>query len=1605
MALNYFKQRDIDEMDAFNIPDSFFDYFESLPKEQKDEIAIARPDLAAELGYSYVEKKSDVIDGLEDDEEEIFLNYEVDDDIDLDRKKEKVEEETETDEQEDIFAQIRVNRYEKEDLDKFFVDGARPLEVLTIADNTEKCPIHRCNFETKNVRYKSVSGKVYGLVLKLCRECKRVFLEESKVDYVHNALTERHIPHTFYDLDLSSSFLKSQQPAYVLGEDEKVYTPDVWTEEKPTCPIHNDILFELPCEKHYSGRKMSFKGYLCEKCNKILVRKAYVADLIDECAQNGIPEIESELLIKKNPKKKTVPKKEIRPDFFVQEGKRQQYTYSHNPDCYKLTEYDTIVISDSIYCNLDGHNTEEVLALIMVKQKREGRKAYLFLVGYCNECQKYYMDENDYKVVYNLGRPEVTVLSDLENDNYHITSGEVFNLEKRNLDRLERSIDREISYIHNQSDFINPFAVGSYDDGNLSYAKHLSKTKYGKRLDQLSSYRPKPYNYRVDITADGNTETYYVGPLDIVLDGQTKVISFNSDFGHNLVNYQTIKVDKNGKEYNIKLSRQFDIDDATLFGYANLRTDEDIIFRSGVTDPFLVRVLNMRKKQHNLIDIIATIQENQNKIVDVAFDKNIIVQGCAGSGKTMVLLHRLSSLQYKNKQFDFENESIILTPNDQFSLHIKGLAEGLQLGNIERESVEQYYLNMLLKYSNEFKPDTKFVSEMLVRQDFVDYIYSDQFKKDFGIAYDEVISKRNSLIEILDNLTEAMNQSKRTINLSDDTRVIEQIKYGVQAMEALVKSKKLSIQSEKENLDRILSRKRFLEEKLPESEKFAQGIVQECLPRVYSKISEYLQERKNIVETLSNEKEELVAERKKTQETIVVFGKKAKLADLDKRIKSIEQKEAAELQKDNEEMAIFSLLLDGKSDDEIMDWMSQVALAINGVKDEIRLCKNCKEELEKYREEKLAIESNILETQKRIDEVSEGAYSEEVERAIRYLYEQTEGYTLLGTYQKVFNKAIASFVKEHRVKTIVGKCHRYDLYAELLFAKRFFKSLPGTLKLICVDEGQDLAINEYRLIAELNQNNAIFNIFGDTNQLIKPKRGISEWSELEEFCDAEKHILNENYRNTNQITRFCNRCFDMDVLQTGVDGFKVREIARRELELNLNQSKITTERLAILVPRGVQKKKYLNLDLLPETIVEKIGDKIGNGLISLLYVDESKGIEFDKVFVVSNKMSRNEKYIAYTRALSELIVVVDDSVADYDDGSTAIIKEDKRKSISKESTEKSKSKKGTLAWEDQSENISKNVEENSIDIAYDFDRDNGAKRSQTASNHQKNESSSKFNTFKSIKGESSDIKAVTNENQSSIAVAKKEPMTLTPIYQKLKSFAGAAAKEGEFIRGDFSEADILDAIDFVFSSNSKKDTSYKFVFLKSILDLLDEVDKDMRLTFDQLFYRFTEIYWPIVVDYNLRQKNGAEDARSYIEQILVESANKYGMLSCSEFSDLTKNQQREIVKSVKDKCKMNVVGALYGDTKAVIYSFSRKGEWIKINPAAYEYLKKNSAIIQQKNYNAWADFMEKINTVNDNDEKSRESSSCLDILKKTFVSSVSLFVLLSPVFEHLLKIS
>lgn len=1528
MALSFFKQKDIDEMDINNIPEEFVNYFETLDDMAKLALLEKRPDIAKVLGFDLQSPEEVKLDGdslaAAIDLEGLLYEQDIQQE-DSELEEIVAEEEGDGDaENDEEYLKISRNYYDDSSVLEALKDNMEYLELLTIPEGTDQCSCHRIKLQKKQLRFVGDNKSVYMLVVKICEKCNRAFLEESKVESAHKYLAQKKIRHTIYDLRLSTKYLRNNTESYELSENEKLYVPDTWIEENPICPIHGTKLFEVPCEHTYKDRKISFKGYCCDICNKYMVRRAAVISLQEQCHEIGLPEIPYETLAKKKPAKKPVNIQEEKPHYCVEEGKRTEFTYDNFNSYFRLTEEDIVVVGDSIYCDLENHETEEVAGLIWIQEKRAGRKLYLFLLGYCAQCQKYYMDIDDYKVIYPLGRPEVAIYSNFENDEFQITSGEVFGIEKNHLAKLESDISEEISSIKKKPDYINPYATGYYDDGGRAYAKSLSKRKYGPRLEELQGYIDKPYSYRVDISCGDDTEVYYVGATDVEVSGKLQVISANSEFGHDLINYQTIKVSKGGKEYDIKLSRQFDIEQATLYGYTNLRTDEDLIFKSGITDPFLVRVLNMRKRQHNMTDIFVTIQENQNKIVDTKFEKNLIVQGCAGSGKTMVLLHRLSSLKYKKKEFDFGKNALILTPNEQFSLHIKGLAEGLQIGNVERASVEQYYVDKLIEYDRSFKPDRQLASEQNVSQMFVDYIYSDQFKVDFDKAYDNVISDRNALAEILENLTDAMEQPKRTIDFSQNTRVIQQIQYAVDAMDDLVKQQERSVKNAKAELEKHETRKQFLMGKAPEMRENASNIVSETLPRVNAKIAEFLSEKQTEIQKNQQRMQALTEEREKVQRTIIMIGKRVRLEELDKQIKEATRKMNETKKSYDQAYEILSLSQEGKTDEEIVSWMRQVKSHVSSVREEIGRCDNAKKSLVTFEKEYGNIDALIVEAKNNCTIETLKLYSDEIKQAIEYLYKKISEYSLQNTFKMIFDIAISEFVKDNEIKAPQGKYYRYILYAQLLFAMKYYGEVHGDTKFMCVDEGQDLALNEYRLIYELNGRNMTFNIFGDVNQLIKPGRGISDWSALVELLHAAEFKLNENYRNTNQITRFCNNSFGMNVLQTGVDGAAVREIPRKELEDELSSMNLSTERVAILVPRNVSKKAYLHMEDIQSPRKELIGEKMENGCISLMYVDEVKGIEFDRVFVVANGMTKNEKYIAYTRALSELILVVDETI--------------KFPAPAKKTKER-----------------------------------------------------------------------VVNEDGLSI-VQETESTSL----KALKRIAGSGLKEGVYLRGDFSGDEIMEMFEEFFSSVSRKDTTYKYAFLKSILDCIPKFDECLKISFDELFGRFTEIYWPLVVNYDIQQKVGDASSRSYVEQLLMEEAERIGTSYDTRFDELSNRNQKELIKKVKQKCKTNVVGALFGDTKQIFYSFNKKEEWLQLNPIMFEFIKKHEEELQEMNYYSWTVFSSRVNSELKEEQvrnraKLQDVKDAInmyrDVLKSTHVNAVPLLILLAPFLGEILKVS
>lgn len=82
--------------------------------------------------------------------------------------------------------------------------------------------------------------------------------------------------------------------------------------------------------------------------------------------------------------------------------------------------------------------------------------------------------------------------------------------------------------------------------------------------------------------------------------------------------------------------------------------------------------------------IIETVQKDQNKIIRLPIEKNIIVQGCAGSGKSSVAFHRLAYLAYNYNLKD--NELLVISPNKIFQGYTSNIL--MELGS--DFNVQQY---------------------------------------------------------------------------------------------------------------------------------------------------------------------------------------------------------------------------------------------------------------------------------------------------------------------------------------------------------------------------------------------------------------------------------------------------------------------------------------------------------------------------------------------------------------------------------------------------------------------------------------------------------------------------------------------------------------------------------------------------------------------------------------------------------------------------------------------------------------------------------------------------------------------------------------------------
>lgn len=929
---------------------------------------------------------------------------------------------------------------------------------------------------------------------------------------------------------------------------------------------------------------------------------------------------------------------EIKYTAFISNGR--EMSVSSVKEIVELESHDQVIQADECTCTHKEHISKCEIENVVVDVENSKKRISKFVVemAFCTECGAYYIPQKSYEYLTERGITTHHIKGGIRLFVY-MKSGDSFEEEKDQLEKIEKELNREYDNL--------PAPISRYaiDDGcgglhDVQSQKYSAKKIY-EMQDALNEMMAEPYVGRIDVSNNGNGRTtYYIGRTEDKTIGGILVHSRWSEQGRLFGRTSEAAGSIGGSTKQVDLRRKIDIMSGKLRGVEDVFSSNSEFAEKGIYDKFLIQVLMSRKKSHQLTDIIATIQDKQNEIIEKAYVANIIVQGCAGSGKTMVMLHRLSFWLYNNKSLKPEKIKI-LTPNENFNVHIGGLHEQLNLGAIEIMSVDQYYALLLKKYNDGIASFDKLDEEENVEERFLNYIYSKSFVKKVNALYkDEVANYAfSSEIDFVKLCAEKCGVSFKVSSkddLGDIVIEMSKIIHEILSKNSTAIANIERIQERIAKFDNIIATSEERKNQAQDAIIIYENTYKDNLCKVIEQALDAAKEAGLKLEEQRREKEQnIVSMNKSLLRLLNGSNIRKEEAAYEKLLKQIDKN----TKKKN---ALTVLMAEIKASENIEGAIEKVNSRKTTREDSF-----IAEYLAGYRKE----QRTIYEQQANMDAVLKDKFdvekklkgielllSVEETNEIKKLAAKYPSNVALVIFNSIFDKSIEEKLKELSLKK-PEKTYRYELYARVVFSELFWNKTVGEEELICIDEGQDVSYCEYeRIIAQNEKNQAYYNVYGDLNQRIKQGRGLEKWEHLKRKLLAHEFLLNENYRNTNQITQYCNDVFNFDMTLTGVEGEPVRNITFDEMLGELVELADIADRTAIIMPRTMSKQRVTRAKRV-ESIKERLSTKFDVSKFSIMYVEEIKGIEFDRVYVIDQDMERNERYIAFTRALDNLTIV------------------------------------------------------------------------------------------------------------------------------------------------------------------------------------------------------------------------------------------------------------------------------------------------------------------------------------------------------------------------------
>lgn len=642
------------------------------------------------------------------------------------------------------------------------------------------------------------------------------------------------------------------------------------------------------------------------------------------------------------------------------------------------------------------------------------------------------------------------------------------------------------------------------------------------------------------------------------------------------------------RKYELELIRKFDIFDGSFCGYYDSYTSqEETASENRVIDDFFLSVIENNRKNNKLQEIVQTLQEKQYQIISLPSENNILVQGCAGSGKTMILMHRISFLLFNDNTFNKDNV-VIITPNKQLNLELNELAKKLDLGRISRFTLPEYYLYMILKYFDSHKISNKI-----------------NYYKNLSDA----CADNKSEIKLLSPKLEAMAYSSSLVKTFRSYFEVFAEYESIFTFSNLFAIEDLSFQSRLEFISDFESKTSYLRNIFEYTHKEFEFDTVPNIEREKKKIIRELNADTMSFHSLLNKHELLSNSSRMDIEGIQNFRIPPN------RYLDMHLDEIKKIQRKRED------ILDGHKS--------------------ITKLERIEVEVRRYLEDHIFL---------RYPEITFGNLrltrnTFTSQNLMHYLYEYFQVYKKVAHLRKYLKRennsyliaAWQSFVAEWKKSNAldVHACYEFEYFALLSMLHDQYGKLSNGRQWLFVDEGQDYSFVSMELAAGIHEQ-ATINIFGDIRQQIVPMNMANYFEHCLTNPDFFINEIETNYRNCVQVTEYVNEQCGMKMIPIGLQG-SVTEYTPKTLpsvkwtqftgrNVIIVKDQTTFERLTSLVPAHIRNLMTYN-DL---AFSEKT--------VNVMSVRQVKGLEFSQIFVYGRSMSQNELYVACTRALNSLCV-------------------------------------------------------------------------------------------------------------------------------------------------------------------------------------------------------------------------------------------------------------------------------------------------------------------------------------------------------------------------------